>query len=350
MGVGILLGARADSHTSVSAFEARLGADTDNNPDFKLFDDLNYDTIAQECLAFRHSTNEFISNGPLSNEAISRTISSADPQVLASSTIPSIWTNISKVDNDNETRHAGSRVVTALSLKAHSDLWMWFSEQVTNPVSHLLETPIVSRHDPNVQPHLPNEWISPLFQKVEIQLLLKNDINLVAADYFKDLDAPNYTAPYNQTSKTLFHVESAVLAWLRFHPRPGMMLTTSRAIATFVSVASAAFGNSDFLYLSYVQDRVKTLAASLTAQKIPLTKIPWGRLADELNNHPLANPNSDESNAVRMFKELTLLVSGFSKLDYISPDIAEHYSAAVEMGGDAGVAMVADFTLLPCPM
>jgi hypothetical protein len=350
MGVGNLPGARADSHTSVSAFEVQLGADTDNHPDFKLFDDLNYDTIAQEFLVFRHSADELISTGPLSKEAILSAISSADPQMLAISTIPSTWTNISKVDKDNEIRPAGSRVVTALSLKAHSDLWTWFTEQVTNPVFHLLETPIASRHDPKVQAQMPNEWIYPLFQKVEILLLLNKDINLVAADFFKGLDAPNYTTPYRNGSKILSHVENAVSAWLRFYPRPGMSLTTSRAIATFVSVASTAFGNSDFLYLSYVQDRVKTLAASLTVQKVALTKIPWGRLADELNHHPLANPNSNEYNAARRFKELTLLVSGLSGLDHISPDIAERYNTAVGTGGAAGVAIFADFGVLPCPM
>ena len=339
-----------DNCTSVIVFEVQLGADTDNHPDFKIFDDLNYVTIAQEFHVFRHSADELISNGPLSKEAILSAISSADPQMFAISMIPSTWTNISKVDEDNEIRPAGSRVVTALSLKAHSDLWVWFSVHVTNPILRLLVIPIASRQDPEVQAQMPNEWIYPLFQKVEILLLLRKDINLVAADFFEGIDAPDYTTPYRTGSKILSHVESAVSAWLRFYPRPGMSLTTSRAVATFISVASTAFGSSDFLYLSYVQDRVKTLAASLTTQKVALTKIPWGRLAEELNKHPLANPNSNKSIAVSRFRELMLLVSGLSGPDSISPYIAECYNTAVETGGDAGVAIFANFGVLPRPM
>lgn len=129
-----------------------------------------------------------------------------------------------------------------------------------------------------------------------------------------------------------------------------MSLTTSRAVATFISTASTAFGSTDFLYLSYVQDRVKTLRASLTDQKILLRKIPWDRFAKKLEGHALGNPSSGESIAVKRLKEMLLAVSGLPDSIPIPREMAAQYKIAVEMGGDKGIAAFADFAALPLPM
>lgn len=66
-------------------------ANTDHHLDFKFFDDFDYFTIAQEFYVFRHSVDDLICNGPLSNEAASVIIASinTDPHKLEISTIPS---------------------------------------------------------------------------------------------------------------------------------------------------------------------------------------------------------------------------------------------------------------------
>lgn len=129
-----------------------------------------------------------------------------------------------------------------------------------------------------------------------------------------------------------------------------MTLTTSRVVAKFVSVISMVFASTDFLYLSHVQDCVRTLQASLTVQKIGLKKIPRERFAKELSAHPLANGSSSESTTARGLKDLLLVVSGLSHLDSIPHETVAHYQTAVEMRGEMGVAIFTDSATLSLPM
>lgn len=302
--------------------------------------DLNYNTIAREVHQLQGSVDSLTRNGLSSDETILSAIASTDPDQLEVSKIPSTWANLAKVDNDIEIRPAGARVLTALSLKAHSDMWAWFSRHVTEPILYLLEIPIERQQHRSVQARMPNSWIFRLFQRVQLSLMVHADIKLLAAEFFKGLDAPDYTCPYGRESRALFHIEAAVSSWLSFHPRPGMSLITSRAVATFISAASTAFKSADFLYLSHIQDGVKHLRASLTNERIPLTRIPWGRLTEELKEHPLASPNSNEAIAVKRLRNVLWAVSGLPTSDPSLTKMAEQYREATKMGGGGTTTLI----------
>jgi hypothetical protein len=132
-----------------------------------------------------------------------------------------------------------------------------------------------------------------------------------------------------------------------------MTLSTSRAIATFVSIARQAFNNSDFLYLNYIQHTIKTLRSSLVGRNTPLTNHIWNGLAEQLPNHPLAIPTSHEAHTLTFLKKLLWSISSLP-LPHDSTDMSIEYKKAVEIGGEAGVKLFAPFlfqeyALLPCP-
>jgi hypothetical protein len=186
-------------------------------------------------------------------------------------------------------------------------MWDWFSQHVTEPIHHLLQVPITSHDDPSVQERMPNNWIFPPFQKIQLTLLLHSDVNLVTSNFIEGLDALDHMCTAQQsgsTSQILHHIEAAVYLWLRFTPLPGSFPSTSRAITKFVSVASAVFKSTDFLYLQYIQDCIKTLRANLTNERVCLTKIPWERLSQDLEEHPFTNPASAEAVAMKNLKGL----------------------------------------------
>ena len=325
-----------------------LEADVDHFLGFPILENLNYLTIAQELYKFRDAVDSRISNGFLLNKDILQTMASTNPSKLELSQIPATWGHLSKIDQDVELRPVESRIFTALSLKAHSDIWTWFSWNVTEPVLLLLKVSIQSHNDESLQTQMPNPWIFRLFQKVQVLILLHKDINLTATDFFEDLEAPPYTSTYGIESKILTHIESAVSLWLQFRPRPGMSLTASRAVASFIQITSTVFRGTDFLYLSFIQERIKTLRANLTNCKIDLAKIPWGQLVKALEVHPLADPHSKESISVRKLKELLWAVSGLP--NPIFHDVTTQYKIAVELGGSKGVAAFVRFATLPYPM
>lgn len=230
-------------------------------------------------------------------------------------------------------------------------MWAWFSCNVTEPVLFFLDNPLLSLWKEKGLYKMPNEWIFNIFFTVNCQRLCNFDIHLKAADYFPGLDAPDYRYSSHVGLKVLPHVEAVIIMWLQFRSRPGMCLETSRAVATFVSIASTAFASTDFLYLSCIQSRINKLRSCLTVQTVPLAEIPWGRLAKELGAHPLANPDSNDSKAASKLKDLLVTVSGLSGPDHIIPqEMAKKYKAAVGMGGDEGVALFSDCATLPCPM
>lgn len=333
---------------SVSLFEGQLQANSDYCLGFTLLEDLDYLVIAQELYVFRDALGSRIENGILQDEDILRTFTSTNPSKLEFSTIPSTWTNLSRIDKHIEIQPAESRVLTALSLQAHMDMWTWFSWNVTEPVLLLLKTPIASHANEDVQSNIPNPWIYPLFQKVQLSLLLCKDLKLVATDFFEGVEAPIYTSTYGVEPRIMIHVESAVALWLKFLPRPGMSLATSRAVANFIRITSKVFGGVDFLYLSFIQERIKTLRASLTDKKIPLPSISWEELVEALEVHPLANPHSDESVSVSRLRDFLWAVSGLPNT--FSPEMGEQYKIAVELGGVKGLAAFADFPTPPYPM
>lgn len=299
--------------------------------------ELDYDTIAREVFSLLDSMDRLASDGALSNEAIMGMIASINPDELELWEIPPMWKQLARADAAIQTRPAVARVLTALSLKAHSDMWDWFSRNVTYPAQHLQELSLKSRYNTD-HPEMPNAWISNLFNRVVTLDLARSDINLQAAEFLEGLDAPNYTCPHNR-KPILYHVEEAVRLWLNFQPRPGMALETSKAIASLITTASGAFGNTDFLYLRYFQSRIDTLCASLTDEKISLVKIPWETLGDELMRHPLADPNSDEAIGVTILKDLLWITSGLPRPDPVSEavaNLAEEYKKMVELQGNTG--------------
>jgi hypothetical protein len=324
------------------SFPGQIWTNTERHLGFRILTELDRCTIAQEVHALQHSLNDVICNGSLSDDIILDMITSADPNTLKVSEIPSTWTSLAKADRHIETRPIVARVLTALSLKAHSDMWTWFSRHVTKPVVYLSNIPIASLEKENLQTTMPNNWIFSLFLKVRTQLLLKINIHLVASEFFEGSTAPDYTYAHTQESRILSLIEAAVAQWLQFHPFPAMSLTTSRAVATFISKACMAFKSTDFLYLSYIQNRIKTLRASLTNEKTDLTKVPWERLAEELAMHPLASPRSDEAIALKRLKNLLWVSSGLRHPHPMSSEMAEMAKEVQEYrkDGDGGALPV----------
>jgi len=306
--------------------------------------------IAGELHTLQQSANTVIFNGALSDDAILTGIASALPDKLEVSEIPSAWQMLIKIDENIETRPADSRILTALSLASHSDMWAWFRTQVTEPTWYLTTIPVTSSEDVRL-PKMPNDWIFPLFQAVQMPLLINNNINLQATKFFPGLIAPDYQAPASSgpmASRILRHVEGAVSMWLQFRPRPGMSMDTSRAVATFTTIARGAFKSPTFLYLNYIQNGIKRLRSILTEDKIPLTKVPWESLAEELKNHPLSHPDSNEARALDCLKELLWAISGIPSPHSTNMSIC--YREAVEIGGDAGVRDFTQFMAHAHPM
>jgi hypothetical protein len=255
------------------------------------------------------------------------------------------------VSDNMEMRTASSRVLTALILTTHSNMWDWFSEHVTEPTLHLLQTPITSHNDPGVHEKMPNNWIFRLFQQVQVTLLLRNNIRLVASNFIEGLDVEDYTCTARQSggnSQVLYHVEAAVHLWLKFTPLPRSSFSTSRAIAAFISVASRVFKSTSFLYLQYIQDRIKTLRANLTNERVHLAKIPWEKLSHELKGHPLANPASLEAVAMENLKDLLWTVSGLPTPNLAPPEMAASYRKAAEVGGAAAAGSFMESIASPC--
>lgn len=287
------------------------------------------------------SVNTTISEGH-SDQASLNTVHTIQLGKLGAHNIPSTWENLAKIDANIEIRPTDARILTALSLESHSEMWTWFNKHVTEPTQYLTTIPISSSQD--VEPStIPNNWIFPLVQSVRLSLLIGKAITLEPKCFFPDLHgAPNYTAPPGSglmATRIIHHVEAAVVLWLQFRPRPGMCLDTSRAVATFTSITRRIFKSSNFLYLNYIQIAVKKLRSTLTEEKIPLMKVPWEKLASELENHPLAHQDSRES---LILDHLSELLWAISNLPHPHPtDMSLQYKKAVEVGGNAGVEIFA---------
>lgn len=311
-------------------------ADADVYPDFKLLVDIDYCTISKEIVSLRDSMTSVTSKGALSDEAIMGIITSVTPDKLNISEIRLTWGKLALADNIINTKTAAARVLTALSLKAHSDIWSWFSNHVTCPVLGLEERRKSQRSN---QMEMPNQWIFPLFDAIRKQLAVKKAVDLKAADFFEGLDAPDYKSSGGRMS-ILHHVERALFSWLDFQPRPGMILDTSRAVANFITTASRTFKNMNFLYLHCVQSRIETLCASLTVERIELKKIPWERFAEVLADHPLADPSSDEAVGLARLKDMLWISSGLPTPDNVPEDtvrLVEEYKRVSRFQGDPGV-------------
>ena len=293
-----------------------------------------------------------VSQPPYSHDHITRVIyigavflpvfELVDSPGLGVEEIAMAWETLSKMDAHAGIRSVESQVLTALSLASHATMWTWFDKNVTEPTLYLAAIPISAFKKMELL-KLENEWILPLFRSIQTSLLLYSNIKLAANKFFPGLNAPDYEARCKgglTTPVILGHVESAVVLWLQFHPRPEMSLDTSRAVATFISIMREAFRGLDFLYLSFVQNGVKRLRSILTVENIHLTKVPWKRLAEELKSHPLANPNSDEAVLLNRMKNLLCAVSG---LPHAITETTTRYREAEKMGGSDGVKAFAQW-------
>jgi hypothetical protein len=193
---------------------------------------------------------------------------------------------------------------------------------------------------------MPNKWIFPLVRSAQIQLLTRTEnIELMADNqFFLGLSAQIYKAPlstFPMESRVVSHVEAAVALWLQFRPRPGMSLSTSRAVSTFTLIARKAFGNTNFLYLSHIQNGIKQLRSNLTEERTSLTDIPWEKMAEELKDHPLAYPSSNETLALDHLTGLLWTISSFSCPPQFF-DMSSVYESAVRVGGKKGVKIFTD--------
>ena len=105
------------------------------------------------------------------DEALLRSLSSIRSKTLNINNIPSTWQKLATVDDSIQIRSANSRILIALSLQSHSDIWAWFETQVTKPAQHLAVIPIpqLIAMDPMKMPDnwMPNTWIFPLFQSLQ---------------------------------------------------------------------------------------------------------------------------------------------------------------------------------------
>lgn len=280
------------------------------------------------------------------DEALLRSLTSIQSETLDINNIPSTWQKLAAVDEILQTHSANSQILTALSLQSHADIWAWFETQVTKPAQHLAKFPVpqLIAMDPMKMPDnwMPNTWIFPLFQSLQARHLSAGShrFSLVANQFFPGSNAPDYIVPgrnYNPVQNT----EAAVTLWLKFHPRPGMTLHNSRALATLISVASKAFHGSTFLYLNYIQQSLKHFRPHTARRRVPYESIKWEDVFQELCNHPLASPTSNESLILEHLKEFLWIVSNLP-LPWTT-EMSIKYQKAVEVGGEAGVQIFAPF-------
>ena len=183
---------------------------------------------------------------------------------------------------------------------------------------------------------MPNPWILPLFQSLQAGCLRAGEnhqFSLAANQFFPGCGAPDYIVQCHNYNPVQC-VEAAVMLWLQFRPQPRMTLPDSRALATFILVVWKAFHSSSFLYLDYVQYTLKNL-------KMDETSPDWEGLTQELKNHPLTSPTSNESLVLEHLKDFLWAVS---TLPLPKPTaMSTAYQKAVEVGGDAGAQIFALF-------
>jgi hypothetical protein len=284
--------------------------------------------------------------GDTPDAALLRSLSSIQSRTLDIYNIPTTWQKLATVDDSIQIRSANCRILTALSLQSHSDIWAWFETQVTKPAQHLALFPIpqLIMIDPIKMPDnwMPNTWIFPLFRSLQTRHLSAGtrQFSLVANKFFPGSTAPNYPVP-GRNYDPIQHTEAAVILWLQFRPRPGMTLHNSRALATLISVTCKAFHGPTFLYLDYIQQSLKRFRPHTARTKIPRINIKWEDLFQELCNHPLASPTSNESLILEHLKDFLWTVSNFPLPR--STEMSIKYRKAVEVGGAAGAQIFAPY-------
>jgi hypothetical protein len=298
--------------------------------------DVEYHTIAKEAASLLDSMTLVAYKGKLPDEDLVKAMMACtNPEVLNTLEMRSMFRQLAWADSVVELMPAAACVLTALSLKAHSDIWNWYRKHVTEPVLHFEKHLVSVAWTTDIkQMKTPNPWIAPLYKAARGGWEVWRKVQLKAADYFPDLGAEDYTSSRNMS--TLSHIEHALFLWLDFKLRPRTTLETSRAVASFVTTASRALGNTDFLYLSSIQSHIKTLRVSLTVEGLDLSNIPWDRFSEALKYHPLANPESHEAIALARLKELRWIASGLPGPDPILKDKAgliEEYKRAIENPG-----------------
>jgi len=310
--------------------------------DFKLFHKLNFNVIAEELYTLEASARSKISH-QVQNITLLNTAFSIGLVEPGANNIPDKWENLSQIDANIELCPSGSRILTALSLQSHSDIWAWLEEQVTKPVEQLAKIPVTAWKDTQL-PSLPNGWILGLFTTMRSLLLAHTSIILHPQRFFPGINAQEYNVPPScgkvTGSRILQHIEAAVVFWLQFSPQPGMSLQASRRVAALTSIIRQAFGNTDFLYLSYIQQALKSGRS--------LTEVLWEVLAQQLKNHPLSSPDSKESTTLTHLKNLLWTASGFCPPDSIaksphSIQMSTSFGQALQLGGEAGIEQFSQF-------
>lgn len=281
---------------------------------------------------------------PTQDGALLQSLSSIQSGRLAVNNIPSTWQTLAKVDQTVEIHSTSSRVLTALSFKSHSDIWGWFEAQVTEPAQRLakLSVPQLLALDPEEMPDdwMPNTWIFPLLLSLQTGRLHSGSckFSLEAKKFFPNSTATDYTVtPRNYD--LVQNAEAAVIHWLNFTPQPGMSLQNSRALATLISTMCRTLHGSSFLYLSCIQQSLKRFHPYTARRKVPQASIEWKDVVQELEDHPLASPTSNESIILERLKEFLWTVCGLPLSK--STEMSIKYQEAVRVGGDAGVQIFA---------
>lgn len=302
-------------------------------PEFTLCMKLNYQLISDELVTFYDHMKTAIVDGTSSSKALFNKITSIQSRELKADEFQAAWETVANIDTNVQLQNTDGRILAALSLTVDSNMWSWFNTNVTEPTQYLANLPIHNLK-PEGLPTLPNQWILPMVTTVRCSLIANLPVKLLAMDYL-GLDAPDYETSASRRAdpaSVLRHVESAVTLWLNFQAKPGTRLETSRAVATFVSIAHTAFGSPNFLYLTHIQNGLKKLRSTLTKERIPLDQVPWKQLAEELKAHPLADPNSRESSALNCLVNLLQVASGFSQPSETQVDFEKVVGA-----GEAGL-------------
>jgi hypothetical protein len=301
-------------------------------PEFTLCTELNHQLISDELVTFYDHTKTAIIDGTSSSKALFNKITSIQSDELKADEVQAAWEMVANIDTNVQLQNADGRILAALSLTVDSNMWSWFNTNVTEPTRYLADLPIHNLK-PEGLPTLPNQWILRMVTAVRCSLIANLPVKLLAKDYL-GLDAPDYetisASRRADPASVLRHVESAVTLWLDFRAKRGTRLETSRAVATFVSIARAAFGSPNFLYLTHIQNGLKKLRSTLTKERIPLDRVPWKQLAEELKTHPLADPNSKESSTLKYLVNLLQVVSGFSQPPEIQVDFKKVIGAGEE--------------------